>query len=562
MTRHPKTGSEQEMDDALLARVQKQAWFHRYPRGWPFLLGVISVVVTAASVIAIERADRQARAAELDRNATEIASGLEQRVSENAAQLRAVAALLASRPRVSGKEFNDFVDSAYQRDDDRSIVSTGWARLITGAQVPALEAAQRAAGCTDFTVWPRPAADARLVAPVVEVAPPRPGKRAALGFDMLSRPERRTAIERAMRVGRATATARLTLIPDARDSEHVGFVIYMPVQRMVGKSRLVTGFVFSPFRTDDFLDAAAALYRNRDVEIAIYDGEPAPAHLLAVRSVAGASGGSIDRKLQIAGRAWTLRVSSKRTAVLTPLSWATLVFGIAAGLLALFTASVITRRAVDDRNLLEWVARQAAIRTQLTRELNHRVKNTLANVLSIVALTRRRATDIDTFTESLTARLRALSATHDILSQSDWTEAAIGDIVHSELAPYIEAGEGQIDMHGPTISLAPNDALSLGLAIHELATNAAKYGALSVPGGRVAVDWRMASATIAEIYWRERGGPRVEPPKRRGFGLDLIEKVVAHELRAPVDLDFASEGVQCMLQVPVRRPGEFSLRQR
>jgi two-component sensor histidine kinase len=158
--------------------------------------------------------------------------------------------------------------------------------------------------------------------------------------------------------------------------------------------------------------------------------------------------------------------------------------------------------------------------------------------------------------------LRALSATHDILSQSDWTEAAIGDIVHSELAPYIEAGEGQIDMHGPTISLAPNDALSLGLAIHELATNAAKYGALSVPGGRVAVDWRMASATIAEIYWRERGGPRVEPPKRRGFGLDLIEKVVAHELRAPVDLDFASEGVQCMLQVPVRRPGEFSLRQR
>ncbi len=561
MSKRPTTSDVQAMNDALLTRVQKQAWFHRYPRGWPFLLFVIIAIGTAASVIAIERSDQQARAAELDRNATEIASGLERSSLENVAQLRAVAALVASRPRVTSREFDDFVESAYQRDDPHTVVSTGWAPLISTAQIPAFEAEQRAAGHPDFSVWPKPASAAALVAPVIDVAPPSPVKRPVLGFDMLSRPERRVAIRQAMRLGRAIATARLSLIPNARDQARVGFVIYMPVQRVIGGRRSVIGLVYSPFSADEFLDAAAQVYRSRDVELAIFDGAAAPANLLAMRSVPGEIGTSIDRKIEIAGRDWTLRVSSKRTRMLTRLSEVALAFGVLGGLLAMLTARVITRRAVEDRNLLEWVTRQSTIRTQLTRELNHRVKNTLANVLSIVALTRRRSSDIGEFAESLTARLRALSATHDILSQSDWTEAAVGEIVRSELAPYIQADEGQILMDGPSVSLAPNDALSLGLAIHELATNAAKYGALSVPTGRIAVDWRLAAPDIAEVRWRESGGPRVEPPTRRGFGLDLIEKVVSHELRSEVALDFAPEGVQCVLKVPVRRPGEFNLRQ-
>jgi two-component sensor histidine kinase len=561
MGKRPTTSDVQALNDALLTRVQKQAWFHRYPRGWPFLLFVIILAGTIASVVAIERADRQARAAELDRNATEIASGLERRALENVAQLRAVAALVASRPRITSQEFDDFVQSAYQREDDGSVVSTGWAPLISAAQIPALEAEQRAAGHPDFAVWPRPASATSIAAPGIDVAPPSTVKRPVLGFDMLSQPERRIAIGQAMRLGRATATARLSLIPSGRDQGRVGFVIYMPVRRVNGGGHSIVGLVYSPFSADDFLGAAAQVYRGRNVELAIYDGTAERANLLAMRSVPGEIGSSIDRKLEIAGREWTLRVSSKRTQMLTALSEVTLIFGVLAGLLVMFTARVITRRAVEDRNLLEWVTRQSTIRTQLTRELNHRVKNTLANVLSIVALTRRRSSDIGEFAESLTARLRALSATHDILSQSDWTEAGIGEIVRSELAPYIQAGEGQIHMDGPAVSLAPNDALSLGLAIHELATNAAKYGALSTPGGRIAVDWRLLASDLAEVQWRESGGPRVEPPTRRGFGLDLIEKVVSHEMRSRVVLDFAPEGVMCVLEVPVRRPTEFSLRQ-
>ena len=102
--------------------------------------------------------------------------------------------------------------------------------------------------------------------------------------------------------------------------------------------------------------------------------------------------------------------------------------------------------------------------------------------------------------------------------------------------------------------------MSLGLAIHELATNAAKYGALSRPEGRIHVHWRQIASDLAEVHWREEGGPPVAVPGKRGFGRDLIEKIVAHELKSDVELEFLPAGVECRLRVPVRTSREFALR--
>ena len=154
----------------------------------------------------------------------------------------------------------------------------------------------------------------------------------------------------------------------------------------------------------------------------------------------------------------------------------TLAPGAILGLLLMVVGMLIINRAAEDRKVLEWLSRQSAIRDSLTRELNHRVKNTLANVLSIVSLTRRRSKDIDEFAESLTGRIRALSATHDLLSQSNWTDALLGEVIRNELAPYLQDTEKHVELSGPEVRLAPNDAMSLGLAIHELATNALKHG--------------------------------------------------------------------------------------
>jgi two-component sensor histidine kinase len=286
----------------------------------------------------------------------------------------------------------------------------------------------------------------------------------------------------------------------------------------------------------------------------------APEHLLAWRERPGDTSISMQRRIQLGDREWILRVSHKRARTLSLLSQATLLFGGIIALLVMFIGRVLTKRAAEDRQVLEWLTRQSAIRNSLTRELNHRVKNTLANVLSIVALTRRRSKGLDDFAESLTARIRALSATHDLLSQSNWSHAPIGEVIRSELAPYMQGSETHVETSGPDVSLAPNDALSLGLAIHELATNAAKYGALSTVDGKIHVTWSLLTPEIAAVHWRETGGPPVAPPTKRGFGRDLIEKIVAGELKSDIDLQFRPDGVECRLQVPVRKLGEFTLR--
>ncbi len=548
------------MDDALLARVEKQAWFHKYPRGWPFLLFILTSIGTVVSVIAIESAEAQRRQLELDRNVTEIAAGLQRRTAENMVLLRAASALFGSNRNVTKSDFNEFAQGLHANGDLHGSLGIGWAPRLDTTAVPQFEAATRSREQSNFLVFPRPAPTQAMVVPIAYLEPLTSANRLAIGYDMYSEPVRREAMDSAIRRGQPVASGKVLLIQDEDAEGTSGFLIYMPVFRSENGGRVVAGFVYSPFRADEFVASAAELFHNRQVEIALYDQITAPEHLLAWRQLPGQNSLLMQRRIQIGDRNWILRVGLKRDQMLSPLSRATLVFGTIIALLAMFLGRLITKRAAEDRQVLEWLTRQAAIRNSLTRELNHRVKNTLANVLSIVSLTRRRSADIDDFSESLTARVRALSATHDLLSQSNWSHAPIGDVIRSELAPYMEGNESHVEIDGPTVSLAPNDALSLGLAIHELATNAAKYGALSSGEGQITVTCRLLSPVLAEVYWRERGGPPVTQPQKRGFGRDLIEKIVAGELKSEVDLRFEPDGVECRLHVPVRTLGEFALR--
>ncbi len=548
------------MDDALLARVEKQAWFHKYPRGWPFLLFILTSIGTVVSVIAIESAEAQRRQLELDRNVTEIAAGLQRRTAENMVLLRAASALFGSNRNVTKSDFNEFAQGLHANGDLHGSLGIGWAPRLDTTAVPQFEAATRSREQSNFLVFPRPAPTQAMVVPIAYLEPLTSANRLAIGYDMYSEPVRREAMDSAIRRGQPVASGKVLLIQDEDAEGTSGFLIYMPVFRSENGGRVVAGFVYSPFRADEFVASAAELFHSRQVEIALYDQITAPEHLLAWRQLPGQNSLLMQRRIQIGDRNWILRVGLRRDQMLSPLSRATLVFGTIIALLAMFLGRLITKRAAEDRQVLEWLTRQAAIRNSLTRELNHRVKNTLANVLSIVSLTRRRSADIDDFSESLTARVRALSATHDLLSQSNWSHAPIGDVIRSELAPYMEGNESHVEIDGPTVSLAPNDALSLGLAIHELATNAAKYGALSSGEGQITVTWRLLSPVLAEVFWRERGGPPVTQPQKRGFGRDLIEKIVAGELKSEVDLRFEPDGVECRLHVPVRTLGEFALR--
>lgn len=553
-------GDFQVIDQALLDRVQKQAWFHKYPRGWPFLLFVIASITTAVSVMAIERADRQKRSVELDRNLTEISSALQRRATENIALLRAGSALFATQKEVSPAQFRAFALDLQGKGNLYGSLGMGWAPLIPVDQLADYEVATQLSRDPDWLVQPRPAPGQEWVVPVTYLEPASPANRRALGFDMYSEANRREAMNRAMAQGAPVATGKVLLRQDENNLRSAGFLIYMPVVVGNAPHRRVAGFVYAPLRAASFLASASELYRNNQIDLAIYDGSVAPENLLAERRTDGLTGPQMERPIELAGRKWMVVISDRKVGLLSTASRITLFFGALTSLMVMAIARFITRRATEDRAVLEWLQGQASIRNSLTRELNHRVKNTLANVLSIAALTRRRARSIDEFTDSLTARIRALSATHDLLSQSDWRHAALGDVVRSELAPYIEGSEGHVEISGPEVRLAPNDAMSLGLAIHELATNAAKYGALSRSGGRIHVRWTMVGPELVEVHWREEGGPTVVEPSSRGFGRDLIEKIVAHELKAQVQLEFFPTGVECRLKIPVRTVRDFELR--
>ncbi|WP_372707393.1 sensor histidine kinase [Brevundimonas sp.] len=185
-------------------------------------------------------------------------------------------------------------------------------------------------------------------------------------------------------------------------------------------------------------------------------------------------------------------------------------------------------------------------------ELNHRVKNTLATVQSIAIQTARSHTDPVTFAEAFQARLLALSHTHDLLTRSHWEGADLGDILQHETAAH---GTNSVTPNGPPVALGPAAALSLGMIFHELATNAAKYGALSAPHGRVLVDWSIADQTHRRLHltWREVGGPVVTTPARKGFGTRLIERNVRHDLAGKVKVDYASDGITAKFEIPLER---------
>jgi two-component sensor histidine kinase/CHASE1-domain containing sensor protein len=512
---------------------------------------------------AIESTETRRRAAQLTQTAKILASAVERRSDTHEAYLRSGAAVFATQPVVSGSLFQSYLSQLRLESDYRGAEGIGWGLRVDRERIAQVERETRARGPSGFTIRPLPSDDQAYAVPVTYVQPETERNRKVLGFNMFSEATRRAAMTEAMRYGRPTASGRLVLNQDSSEGrQRPGFIIYMPVFALgADGARQLKGFVYSAFVADTFLRSALRLETTENVGVRLYDTAVGPSHLLARTPLADPSGVTVSERLMVANRPWVLEVESSRPSTLSPLSLATMLFGMLVASLLLVLARLVTRQAAEDRQALTWLEEQASIRNSLTRELNHRVKNTLANVLSIISLTRRRVTDLESFASSLEGRIRALSATHDLLTQSDWGSTPIGAVVRAELAPYAQDSERVLDISGPAVELAPNDALSLGLAIHELATNAAKYGALSVPTGQVAVTWHLITQDLARVEWAERGGPPVpQMPRKRGFGTELIEKIVAHELRNPVDLKFEPEGVRCALILPVRMPTEFTMR--
>ncbi len=201
------------------------------------------------------------------------------------------------------------------------------------------------------------------------------------------------------------------------------------------------------------------------------------------------------------------------------------------------------RRKADERQKL------------MLRELDHRVKNNMAAVLAIVDHTARASRTLEEFTHSFRGRIMAMSRLHAMLAQTSWSGASLAELVRQTVEPYTQEREGRVVVRGEPLVLPAKAVSSVSMALHELATNAAKYGALSVPEGKVEITWRREPAEggdeLLRLRWVEEGGPHVDQPGRRGFGSELIETSLPFEMEGRANLEFAETGVRCELVVPL-----------
>lgn len=553
------------MEKLLAMKKLTPRWYERFPRAVPVGIFSLTMAVALLSVFAIENSEERRQTALIAQTVQAVASGLERRSNANAAYLRSSAALFATQQIVEAPLFRTFIKQLHLEGRYVGSDGIGWAMKVYRDDIPTVEAIMRNDAHPDFTIRPAPGPERPYAVPVMFLEPDSARNRRAIGFDMYSESMRRTAMKAAERSGQPTATGHVVLAQEARPNGASGFLVYMPVFALQadGGAQKLRGFVYSPFDAQSFLESSIDPNQLEGAGVRMFDEDATGKTLMAEVAPTQVSGNAIRRPIDIAGHRFLIEIEAPATPMFSTMSVMTLLFGLLVATLLLVLARLLTQQAVEDRIALVWFEQQSSIRNSLTRELNHRVKNTLANVLSIISLTRRRATSLPEFADSLEGRIRALSATHDLLTQSDWGTTPIALVIRGELAPYAQDVQRHLNIEGPEVELAPNDALSLGLAIHELATNAAKYGALSVESGRVSIRWEIAGDNLARIEWVESGGPPIdaEQKRKRGFGTELIEKIVAHELRNPVDLRFDPEGVRCTLLIPVRRRNDFTMRQ-
>jgi PAS domain S-box-containing protein len=191
----------------------------------------------------------------------------------------------------------------------------------------------------------------------------------------------------------------------------------------------------------------------------------------------------------------------------------------------------------------------------LIDELNHRVKNTLATVQSLAMQTARHVENMPDFLGKFQARLMAVARAHDLLTKRHWEHAPLASLARDILEPLTGAAQQRVTIDGPSVDLSPRAALSLTMALGELATNAAKYGALSAEQGTLSVSWSLErmpeGETTLALQWQEQGGPPVNPPTRRGFGMRLIERCIQTDLRGGLDLAYEPDGVYCRMTLPL-----------
>ncbi|HUG61016.1 MAG TPA: CHASE domain-containing protein [Methylomirabilota bacterium] len=529
--------------------------------GGSILFGVLGVIGYKAVTIT--------DSARFELLANDLVARISDRLTTQVALLDGVGALHNAAPAAfDAVRFRAYVSELPLETRYPGMSGVGFVRRTSADRQDAVAERVQAMYGQPVTIHPRIATGEGFPVTLFEATGERP--RVLLGYDMASENQRRHAMERARDTATPAATARVTMYSPVGGSRPEGFVIYRPVytrgpdpQDVAARRARLLGHAFAPFNAQEFFSAVLDTSALRFAGIEVFDGPPEEGRAF-YRSNPGAPDGRhvATQSLDVAGQTFFVRATSRPAFDST--ASAQLVAPLAGlGLLLAATAAALVRQRILVR-IGEEEERANTLRTArdkdlLLQEMKHRIKNALARVQAVARQTARGSTSLPEFIEAFEARLSAMSATHDLLTRSRWEGADLRDVLVAEIEPVLGTLGEAIAVEGPAVALDARQVLALGLTIHELATNAVKYGGVTRQGGSLSVRWHreiLGADRRLVLDWVERRSPDAPPgaaqdPPHRGFGTRLIETTITHELGGVFHRTLEPQGHTCRISIPL-----------
>lgn len=513
-----------------------------------------ALAVLAASLSLASALDRGERLAEQS-VVKEVAGRLEGRLEDRVQFLYAVRALFEATHEVDRAILVRFLNSVDAERNAPDMLGVGYAIATSpddDAATAALIDARYGAG---HRVSPE-ATDQPIRFPIVLLEPDNVKNRAALGYDMYSDEVRRAAMNAAWRTRRPAATDRVLLKQEIDQTDlQWGFLIYLPVFRE-GDDSKIAGFVYSPFRAEDYVEAALKWERRASVR-RVYAGDPVEENLLYTANIA--SGRTYRQSIDFAGRRWVVELAPaqsggggwKNGSIIA------LVGGIALSALTFAFARSSRLQLATLHRLAEERQARADEKDILLKEMNHRLKNALARVAAVSRISARSASGTKEFLELFNQRLAAMTRAHDMLAQSKWRRTLLRSLVQDEINMIAEVKDFSLVCEGPEIELDETQSQAVGLVVHELVTNSSKYGAVRHDGD-LAVGWRVEPLEEYDwlaIAWTERGFSPDAPEATEGFGGRLARLMIDGQLRGAFTREIQENGVAIEMRFPWRARG-------
>lgn len=510
----------------------------------PLVFAVVAIVGLIFTLMAHGLQER-ATASRFARMADLVAYQVLDLLSSHTALLRATASYFeAFDGRVSPQDFAEFVAGLNLTTEYAGVHGIGFAQLIRAADVAAVDDDLRRAYGADVAVYPPGGGDLRT--PIVLLEPQDARNREALGYDMFSEERRRAAMQAALRTGRMSASAPVELVQEITSDKQQGFLIYTPVR--VGGA--VAGFIYAPFRAADLHRSALRGLEDLPVRVRTVDAAAPDIPLFETIQGGGQDASRVtDREIGLAGRTWRIEVAATPDFEQPSRHVPMLIIGVMAALLALASsvlARLYQRHVAALQQSAELANEVAEQRNLLAHEMRHRIKNHIARFQAIVRFTRRSASDMDEFHTVLNARLMAMGKAQDLITRNAGQFADLRELILAELEQIIEGKDTGSSVSGPAVQLNARQTQAIGLVIHELTTNAMKYGASDQAGLTINVSWALqdqGGEQRIRLLWRERGDGPTVPRLRQGFGTELIDTLVEGDLNGSIERRFTPEGL-------------------